>query len=830
MALGPEIGDAYVEIHADTRGLPGEIRRAAKLAGAEFGGEFAKGLNSQLDSQMSVVGRRFRKSLTQDGKLAGRDFGDAIADEVLHSFDRLDRDLARAVATGDWKDAFANFDLGNLDEAMDHARARLEELKRTSESFGDDDFRSAVASMEEYADSIKEASREADAHKRSLAGLNQELYEQQKRTSEVNIQQERLVDLAHEMNDAFDNQALRDRTDAMDKWKGLLRDTEEVEKDHAELLRRQIDLDHDAALKVRSHGSALQRLTRRMKDYNGQVTIFGGLAGSRNNFLNIIGIAARAAEQGAGKLVDKLAELPEKFVAFAQSVSQNGGGIQGFFQSISTAMQGDWVTLAVKLGIALIAVGSGLQFTITGFGILTSALSGLAAIATSLIGVLAMGLIGGLAILGPLALAAAGGVAAFIVAAKSAGDTLDKALKPLKDWGSEIGDMVAKNLFSNLAKQVEGVKSVLNDFVGPLLMDSATELRGVLDYLVAAFKDPNITNTLAVLGDFLPQILGNLGDALVNFTTGLLGFFAVAAPLAANFASLLSSWTASFSAFTNSPEGQTRLGTFLQTAYDAFLSILDLVGAVTTALLTLFEQVSPTGQTFLDKITAIVNEFTEWANSEEGRQKIATWMSFARDLADALWGAIQVISQTIKDLDSAENRAALLSLIDAFTRFMGLVDKVVLLFRPLGGIVAGFFKTVGDAFDFAADKVQSLMNAIKKVQTMGPLGVVNDLAGRIGSLFGKAANGRVVNGPTTLLTGEAGPEAIVPLNRPLGMVDPSVRALSAIAQGKAPAMGAGGVVGGGLSIASGAIQVITPYANPGLVASSLMDRLVLTAK
>lgn len=62
------------------------------------------------------------------------------------------------------------------------------------------------------------------------------------------------------------------------------------------------------------------------------------------------------------------------------------------------------------------------------------------------------------------------------------------------------------------------------------------------------------------------------------------------------------------------------------------------------------------------------------------------------------------------------------------------------------------------------------------------------------------ASGGKVFGPTRALVGEAGPEAIVPLRRPLNQVDPSVRALSAIAQGKVPAMASGGVMGGGQTV------------------------------
>ena len=71
------------------------------------------------------------------------------------------------------------------------------------------------------------------------------------------------------------------------------------------------------------------------------------------------------------------------------------------------------------------------------------------------------------------------------------------------------------------------------------------------------------------------------------------------------------------------------------------------------------------------------------------------------------------------------------------------------------------------------------------------------------------ASGGVLNGPTRILAGEAGAEAIVPLNRSLSQVDPSVRWLSAIAQGKVPAMASGGIVGGGnqTTIAEGAIVI-----------------------
>lgn len=93
------------------------------------------------------------------------------------------------------------------------------------------------------------------------------------------------------------------------------------------------------------------------------------------------------------------------------------------------------------------------------------------------------------------------------------------------------------------------------------------------------------------------------------------------------------------------------------------------------------------------------------------------------------------------------------------------------------------------------------------------------------------ASGGIVSGVTRALVGEAGPEAVVPLRRPLSQVDPSVRALSAIAQGMAPHLARGGIVGGGgpqkqVNIHPGALTVVTPTQDPVAVASEFLGQLV----
>lgn len=91
-----------------------------------------------------------------------------------------------------------------------------------------------------------------------------------------------------------------------------------------------------------------------------------------------------------------------------------------------------------------------------------------------------------------------------------------------------------------------------------------------------------------------------------------------------------------------------------------------------------------------------------------------------------------------------------------------------------------------------------------------------------GNIF--SASGGVFTGPTARIIGEAGPEAVVPLNRPLAMVDPSVRALSAFAQG-IPFGGVSTNQTNSRSIDVGGITVVTPTRDPRAVAAEVVNRL-----
>lgn len=150
----------------------------------------------------------------------------------------------------------------------------------------------------------------------------------------------------------------------------------------------------------------------------------------------------------------------------------------------------------------------------------------------------------------------------------------------------------------------------------------------------------------------------------------------------------------------------------------------------------------------------------------------------------------------------------------------------------LAGVPAAFALAFGKAVAVAAQFPAMIASKFSGLagQILGQIGTIdigslirmpaNLGAGFLSGLKGNAA-GTILTGPEIIYAGEAGPEAVVPLNRPLSQVDPSVRHLSAIAQGLAsPAnRGAGTVVN------EGAIKVYE-VANPRATASAVLNEYV----
>jgi phage-related protein len=154
--------------------------------------------------------------------------------------------------------------------------------------------------------------------------------------------------------------------------------------------------------------------------------------------------------------------------------------------------------------------------------------------------------------------------------------------------------------------------------------------------------------------------------------------------------------------------------------------------------------------------------------------------------------------------------AAAASLVSAF----GNVSSRIL--NAARTNVSGIISGAGDAANRLVDAFRGLAGRIvSAIGTITPHISLPHIPG--------TAVGGMFDSPQLRLIGEAGPEAVVPLDRPLSQVDPAVRMLSAIAQGKVPHMASGGVVGGKSQTNYFNVQSNSP--DPVTVATETVNRL-----
>lgn len=202
---------------------------------------------------------------------------------------------------------------------------------------------------------------------------------------------------------------------------------------------------------------------------------------------------------------------------------------------------------------------------------------------------------------------------------------------------------------------------------------------------------------------------------------------------------------------------------------------------------------------FEDAIDAASASLTENGNSlditdEKGRKNQATLDDIAKSALDFA-GATYEQTGSLDGASAAIDRGRT-ALINQMKQF-GYTEAEANAYADELGLIPDNVKTLvkTPGLDTALDGARKMNDAVRRVPTTWNTEFTT--SGKTqGPVFPRTATGGLFHGAQTRVIGEAGAEAVVPLNRPLNQVDPAVRALSAFAQGKAGWAG-GGVAGGG---------------------------------
>lgn len=136
-AIGAEVADAYIEVHADTGPFRRELRREATLAAREASDDFGTEFTKAIDRDLDPLGARIAESLRDAGELGGRGLIEEIADQVRSRADRINTAFAQSLTFGDFAPFIEQFN--DMDNAIEDFDSRLRELNRdgtlTNETF-----------------------------------------------------------------------------------------------------------------------------------------------------------------------------------------------------------------------------------------------------------------------------------------------------------------------------------------------------------------------------------------------------------------------------------------------------------------------------------------------------------------------------------------------------------------------------------------------------------------------------------------------------------------------------------------------------------------------
>lgn len=428
------------------------------------------------------------------------------------------------------------------------------------------------------------------------------------------------------------------------------------------------------------------------------------------------------------------------------------------------------------------------------------------------------------------------------------GDILVLSLPFAQEFAAAIGDVGTK--FSEWTSSDEGRKQITEFFdtartIMPLVVDLVVAMADALSKLVTPETIEGVTVFITSLTDFMP-ILGQILGVIAN-----LNVFGILAAALETIGALLAPLLPVLSEFalilgeTLIAGVQELAPAFMElgTALAPILVVLgELIIAILPPLIDIIVKVIEIAAAWVNAIVAVV---TALLGGEEGVKQFGDIVATVFEViggiitftTTVITGVLNAVTALLKGDASGAYKILQDAVKSAFEAvgldYDALVQWTAQLFIDIGNFFEDIGEAIGDFGDGVADVFEGVIGWIKDaINWFGSLfGAANDAknavkgAGGSGKGVTAMASGGVLNGPRRILAGEAGPEAIVPLNRALSQVDPSVRWLSAIAQGITP-MASGGTIGAGrnVTIAQGAV-VINGATNPERTSLWVVNRL-----
>ncbi len=795
------VGRVDILVDFDGNTLPEKARVIAEKAGREAG----DGFNERFASRFSRLAQELLPELDRTGRLSGHTISDAMEREIEKRLDGIAAKIANAFLTPSSLDDFVkNFD--RVDDAVVELRGDLQTLHDAG-SLTEAQWRRFGGTLDQWAGKARAAERE-NAH---LIALQEDLERSVTRSTESMDRQ----------SDSVDQNGL--------KWKSLahgLRQALVVIAAVAAGSQENATLGTAAGAGLVILGSAaltagagigvtIAALTG-LKDQLDVLAERDALLNiapdqlTEDQLANLDALQAKIA--GFDPAILSIQSLTKEFDGLGQSITNafiNGAGptIDAFIQNTLPTLETGILTITQTAGnafeelFARLASDQGRETLATMFTIIQQQLTPL---------ISTLGNLGG--IISGIFIAADPSVQRFL-------GWLERVTSEFSEWinsaegQSEIAEWLeqGERVLRALAPLIEKVSDLFAEIVTPATVDDTIQfledLGDSLEFVQSILEAVGALNVFGALAagldavgailspilDLLTPLLEILGDVSILITSALKPAFEllglalkpleIAFQLAAYVVSQLSAYFQQLFEVMDPVWQQIdvvadRIFTALQPALDGLIS----------KIVELLPSPEELARIIQNEVIPAIDNFATWV-IDTAVPAISDWIDWLGDLV--VW-LVEDLPDTIEDIKSFAEGFA--------TALLGPIGAVINLVNWIQDLI-GWIDTLNGT------------------QISVPGG-----GGGGGAQF--TASGGIFNGMQSRIIGEAGPEAVVPLDRELSQVDPAVRWLSAIAQGKSapPAP----MSTRSVTVAPGAI-VIAGVADPEQAADAALDRVVAMA-
>lgn len=431
-------------------------------------------------------------------------------------------------------------------------------------------------------------------------------------------------------------------------------------------------------------------------------------AGSRNNFLNILGKSIGGVTTGFEKLftmlsktslvtkmTEGISELANKS-ALLQKIMGGGGQAGGMFSKI--AASGPGAVIAIAAVIAALSV-------------MVSVVGAVIGIVTALAATIASALTGALLVLGGaiMSVVAAGGLltAAFMSMTDAQQSLLADAFAPLKAEMVGIGQIMLQDMVPAFSTWSANLQAALLQAV-PVAQVMGKAFADAGNILTRSFSGPGFQMFAQSLATYLPSIITRLSSALGSFLNGMLGLFTALMPSVNRFAGYLALVAAKFATWATSAQGQNAIADFVDRALTSLSTLWDFVTSFSAFIFkVLFSpEAQNAGNTIFTSMARTFDGFIDKVAQAQADGSLQRWFDDAIKFGGQLWGVIEALGGTFMSLYNSGVLGGVGDGLQLLATVIGWINSAI------GPMVSVFGGALPGAMNIALGSVQTIASAI----------------------------------------------------------------------------------------------------------------------